>query len=75
MGSGVGDENAESCRAFSGAEVQAPWHGVTKTVRLHCDEAQQLDACEDWKVVRWCRTQASSHNSKASLMAGLVRRA
>ena len=23
-----------------------------------------LDACEDWKVVRWCRTQASSHNSQ-----------
>ena len=22
----------------------------------------RLDACNDWKVVRWCRTQASSHN-------------
>jgi len=24
----------------------------------------RLDACEDWKIVRWCRTQASSHNSQ-----------
>jgi len=23
-----------------------------------------LDACEDWKVVHCCRTQASSHNSE-----------
>jgi len=22
----------------------------------------RLDACEDWKVVCWCRAQASSHN-------------
>jgi len=26
----------------SGAGVQAPWHGVLETVRLHCDEAQQV---------------------------------
>ena len=24
----------------------------------------RFDACEDWKVVRWCRTQASSHKSQ-----------
>jgi len=24
----------------------------------------RVDACEDWKVVRWRRTQASSHNSE-----------
>jgi len=24
----------------------------------------RLDACKDWKVVRRCRTQASSHNSQ-----------
>jgi len=23
-----------------------------------------LNACEDWKVVRWCRTRTSSHNSQ-----------
>jgi len=28
--------------ALSGADVQAPWHGVLKTVWLHCDEAQQV---------------------------------
>jgi len=27
--------------ALSGADVQAPWHGVLETVWLHCDEAQQ----------------------------------
>ena len=26
----------------------------------------RLDACEDRKVVRWCRMQASSHNSHAT---------
>ena len=45
----------------------------------HCGsiatKLSRLDACEDRKVVRWCRTQASSHNShKASLMARSVRR-
>jgi len=24
----------------------------------------RLDACEDWKVVHWCWTQASSHDSQ-----------
>jgi len=28
--------------ALSGADVQAPWHGVPETVWLHCDEARQL---------------------------------
>jgi len=50
--------------ALSGADVQAPWHGVLETVWLHCDEAQQRGACEDWKIIRWCRAQASSHNSQ-----------
>jgi len=30
-----------------------------------------LDACEDWKVVRWCRTQASSHNSQGVVDGGV----
>jgi len=38
--------------ALSGADVQAPCHGVLETVWVH------------WKVVRWCRTQVSSHNSQ-----------
>ena len=33
----------------------------------------RLGACEDWKVVRWCWMQASSHNRKASLMEGSMR--
>ena len=31
----------------------------------------RLDACEDWKVVRWCRTQASSHNSQGVVDDGV----
>jgi len=31
------------CRwVLSGADVQAPWHGVLETVWFHCDEAQQV---------------------------------
>ena len=47
---------------LSETDIQAPWHSVLETVWLHCDKAQRLDACENWKVVRWCRTQASGHN-------------
>ena len=31
----------------------------------------RLDACEGWKVVRWCRTQASSHNSQGVVDGGV----
>ena len=31
----------------------------------------RLDACEDWKFVRWCRTQASSHNSQGVVDGGV----
>ena len=31
----------------------------------------RLDACEDWKVVRWCRPQASSHNSQGVVDGGV----
>ena len=30
----------------------------------------RLDACKDWKVVRWCRTQASSHNLQGVIDGG-----
>jgi len=30
----------------------------------------RLDACKGWKVVRWCRTQASSHNSQGVVDGG-----
>ena len=31
----------------------------------------RLDACEGWKVVCWCRTQASSHNSQGVVNGGV----
>jgi len=49
---------------LSGADVQAPWHGVLETVWLHWDEAQQVWCLRGRKIVRWCRTQASSHSSQ-----------
>jgi len=30
-----------------------------------------LDACEDWKVVRWCGTQASNHNLQGVVGGGV----
>ena len=47
--------------ALSRADAQAPWHGTLETVWLHCDETQQVGCLKNWKVVRWCRTQACSH--------------
>jgi len=32
---------------------------------------RRLDACEDWKVIRWFRTQASSHNSQGVVDGGV----
>jgi len=49
-------------------------------IRVHlCSIAtklRRLDACEEWKVVRWCRAQATSHKSQGDLMlmAGSIRR-
>ena len=31
----------------------------------------RLDACEDWKFVRWCRTLASGHNSQGVVDCGV----
>jgi len=31
----------------------------------------RLDACEDWKVVRWCEMQASSHDSQGVVDGGV----
>jgi len=31
----------------------------------------RLDVCEGWKVVRWCRTQTSSHNSQGVVDGGV----
>jgi len=41
----------------------------------HCGsivtKLSRLDACEDWMVVRWCRAQASSHNSQGVVDGGV----
>jgi len=44
---------------------------LARLVWLHCDESSRLDANEDWKVVRWCRTQASRHNSQGVVDGGV----
>ena len=57
--------------ALSAEGVQAPSHGVLETVWLHWTKLSRLDACENWKVVHWCRTQASSHNSQGVFDGGV----
>ena len=57
---------------LSGADVQAPWDGVLEIVWLHCDESQQVGCLRGLgKVVRWCRTQASIHNSQGVVDDGV----
>ena len=34
-------------------------------------QRSRLDVCEDWKVVRWCWTQASSHSSQGVVDDGV----
>jgi len=53
------------CCAFAlgGAGVQAPWHGVVEHGSI-ATTLSRLDACGDGKVVHWCNTQTSSHNSQ-----------
>ena len=45
-------------------DVQAPWDGVLETVWLLATKTSRLDACEDRKIVRWCRTQTSIQSSQ-----------
>jgi len=48
-------------------------HGTA--CKRQCDSIatniSRLDACEDWKVVCWCRMQASSHNSQGVIDGGV----
>ena len=46
-------------------------HGVLETVCSFATNLTKLDACEDRKVVCWCRTQASSHNSQGVVDGGI----
>ena len=55
--------------ALSGADVQAPWHGVLEIVWFHCDETQ-VGCLRGLEGCRWCRTQASSHNLQGVVDGG-----
>jgi len=58
--------------SLSGADVQAPWHDALETVcGSIATKLSRLDACEDWKVVRWWWTQASSHDSQGVIDGGV----
>jgi len=48
-------------------------HGTTRWRQCGCTATKlsRLDACEGWKVVRWCTTQASSHNSQGVVDGGI----
>jgi len=53
---------------MGGHRVQMWGPGATAPPRW---QGPWLDACEDWKVVRWCRTQASTHNAQGLLVGGV----
>ena len=52
--------------SLSEAGTRAPWHGLLQTMWLpsFAMKLSRLDACDDRKVVCWCRTQAASRNSQ-----------
>jgi len=52
--------------ALSGADVQAPWHGVLETVWLHCDEAQQVRCLQ-------MSTKPANARATTAIRAGCVR--
>jgi len=61
--------------ALSGADVQAPWHGVPETVRLDCDEAQQVGCLRGLEGLSAGVGRGQPVTvRKASLMAGSMRR-
>ena len=55
--------------------VSAEWsRGPGSMARRPSDSVAPLrrsSACGDWKVVHWCRTQASSHNSQGVFDGGV----
>ena len=63
----------QRCRAFpSGGQVSARWSRCPGFMDLHVGgnvallrlKLSRLDHRENRKIVRWCRTQASSHSSQ-----------
>ena len=68
------------CRAFAlDGRVSAKWSKcpgfMARRTKRQCGsnatKLSRLDACEAWKVVRWCRMQASSHNSQGVVDGGV----
>jgi len=54
-------------------EQMSRLHGMAcqRQCGLIVTKLNKLDACEDRKVVRWCREQASSHNSEGAVDGGV----
>ena len=54
-------------------EQMSRFHGTAcyRQCDSNATKLSRLDACEDWKVVLWCRTQASSHNSQGIVDDGV----
>ena len=57
--------------ALSGADIQVDTMACSRQCGSNATKLNKLDACEGWKVVRWCRTQAFSHNSPGVDEAGM----
>ena len=50
-----------------GSMARRPGNSVAPLRRI----SSGWDACDYWKVVRWCRTQTSSHNSQGVVDGGV----
>ena len=42
-----------------------------RDIGSNATKLSRLDACEDWKLVRWCGANASSHNSQGAVDGGI----
>ena len=67
------------CHAFPlGGQVSAEWSrcpgSMGQCARDTTTKLSRLDACKDREIVRWCRMQASSHNSQG-VIGGRVNKA
>jgi len=54
---------------LSGTSVEAPCTACQRKRNSFAAKLRRLDACENRKIVRWFRTQASSHNSQGAVDA------
>ena len=67
---GVWNWSAESCGIVMIRPLRRTYVVVVRK-RSSATKLSRLHACENWKVVRWCRTQASSHNSQSFVDDGV----